>query len=73
MSKNSDVIVKPHATFLGKTMADWTAAWWDWLLDAPDNQNPLTDTTGAFQNVNNTLPVFFLAGTGNNDDHFSHA
>jgi hypothetical protein len=64
MSKNSDVIVKPHATFDGKTIGDWTAAWWDWLLDAPASQDPLTDTTGAFQNVNNTLPVFFLAGTG---------
>jgi len=64
MPQNSDVIVKPHATFDGKTIGDWTAAWWDWLLDAPDSQNPLTDATGAFQNVNNTLPVFFLAGTG---------
>ncbi len=60
---SSTTILPPNSFVAGKSIADWTAAWWSWALQAPVAQNPLTDTTGAFANVNNTGPVFFIAGT----------
>jgi hypothetical protein len=56
-------ILPPNSEEDGKTIADWTAAWWTWALQAPAAQNPLTDTTGAFASLNNNGPVFFIAGT----------
>jgi hypothetical protein len=56
-------IFDPHATVEGHTIADWTAEWWNWAFEAPASKNPFTDPTGAFQNINNDEPVFFLAGT----------
>jgi hypothetical protein len=56
-------ILPPNSVVAGKTIADWTAAWWTWALQAPAAQNPLTDTTGAFASLNNNGPVFFIAGT----------
>jgi hypothetical protein len=56
-------ILPPHSIVAGKTIADWTAAWWTWALQAPAAENPLTDTTGAFANLNNNGPVYFIAGT----------
>jgi hypothetical protein len=57
----------PHATVLGQSIAQWTADWWTWALQAPTARvtyegNPLTDTTGEFANVNNDGPVFFVPG-----------
>lgn len=60
---SSTTILPPNSFVAGKSIADWTAAWWTWALQAPAAQNPLTDTTGAFANVNNNGPVFFVAGT----------
>jgi hypothetical protein len=53
----------------GKTIVQWTEDWWRWILNdplasAPDNQNPLTDTTGHHAADNNNGPVFFIAGEG---------
>jgi hypothetical protein len=56
-------ILAPDSTVAGQSIADWTAAWWTWALQAPAAKNPLADTTGAFANVNNNGPVFFIAGT----------
>jgi len=56
-------ILPSHSIVAGKTITDWTADWWTWALQAPVAANPLTDTTGAFANVNNNGPVFFIAGT----------
>jgi hypothetical protein len=56
-------ILAPDSTVGGKSIAEWTAAWWTWALQVPATQNPLADTTGAFANVNNNGPVFFVAGT----------
>ncbi len=63
---SSTTILPPNSFVAGESIADWTAAWWTWALQAPFAQNPLTDTTGAFANVNNTGPVFFIAGTTGN-------
>jgi len=47
----------------GRTYADWSAAWWQWLLSIPDATNPDNDTTGAYCAVGQTGPVWFLAGS----------
>jgi hypothetical protein len=38
-------------------------AWWQWALGVPEKQNPLLDSTGQFGGVNQSGPVWFLAGT----------
>jgi hypothetical protein len=38
------------------------ASWWQWALETPASENPLTDTTGQFAAVNQSGPVWFLAG-----------
>ena len=57
------VIFPPDGSFAGKSIVDWTADWWTWALQSPAATNPLLDATGAFANVNNDGPVFFVAGT----------
>jgi hypothetical protein len=37
-------------------------SWWQWALETPASENPLTDTTGQFAAVNQSDPVWFLAG-----------
>jgi hypothetical protein len=46
----------------GHTYGEWAAAWWQWALETPASMNPLTDTTGEFAGVNQSGPVWFLAG-----------
>jgi hypothetical protein len=37
--------------------------WWQWALETPASENPLTDTTGQFAAVNQPNgPVWFVAG-----------
>lgn len=55
-------IVAPGSIVEGKSIANWTGDWWNWVVKEGFATNPLTDTTGAFANLNQTEPVFFLAG-----------
>jgi hypothetical protein len=55
-------ILPPDAVVDGKSIKDWTGAWWTWALQAPNDTNPLLDTTGASAHVDNNGPVFFVAG-----------
>lgn len=59
----------------GKTITDWTAEWWKWIIRGPaDPFNPSDDRTGLLSYIHNNGPVFFLAGdnpfsgAGNNAD-----
>jgi hypothetical protein len=62
-SADAGYTILPQGSIIaGKSIADWTAAWWTWGLQAPASTNPLYDPTGAFANVNNDGPVFFIAG-----------
>jgi hypothetical protein len=56
----ADVSVAP--TLLGRTMGEWSAKWWRWALKAPVSSNPTFDTNGAFCDVGQQGPVWFLAG-----------
>uniref|UniRef100_C6DZD2 Putative signal peptide protein n=1 Tax=Geobacter sp. (strain M21) TaxID=443144 RepID=C6DZD2_GEOSM len=50
-------------TQFGMTMGDWSAAWWQYVLQIPAATNPAADTTGANCSVDQlTGPVFFLTG-----------
>lgn len=57
-------ILPPQAVFKGKTMGEWNAAWWYWVLTTPGNVQ-MFDPTGEQAHVNNNGAdgVFFLAKT----------
>ena len=57
---NAYTVLSPDAIVAGKSIAAWTADWWTWA--AQTSPSPLSDPTGAFANVNNNGPVFFIAG-----------
>jgi hypothetical protein len=43
--------------------AQWTAKWWQWALSVPAASNPIFDNTGASCGVQQSGPVWYLAGT----------
>jgi hypothetical protein len=55
-------ILPPSARLLGQTLGEWGAAWWTWALETDAAENPVADPTGEFAGVNQSGPVFFLAG-----------
>lgn len=55
-------VLPNDAVIDGKTIGEWSADWWNWMLTIPTNQNPALDTDGSRANV--AQPdgsVFFLA------------
>jgi hypothetical protein len=50
------------ASLTGKTYADWSAQWWQYVLAVPVASNPNLDLTGKHCQVNETAKVFFLNG-----------
>jgi hypothetical protein len=57
------VVLPPHSVVAGKTAGEWSADWWQWALGFSTPGDPFTDPTGASANLNQSGPVFFLAGT----------
>jgi len=62
----------PGAIVAGKSIAAWSTNWWRWAAALAPPGDPFTDTTGQFANVNQSGPVFFLAGSpgGSRSRHF---
>lgn len=56
-------VLAPGSTYAGKSIGEWSAEWWKYLLSIPADQNPALDPTGANANVGQDGPVFFLVGT----------
>jgi len=54
-------IIPPHARPHGKSYAEWSALWWQWLWSAPASVNPGLDSTGDFVDWNQSGKVWFLA------------
>jgi len=52
----------PGETVAGKTIGEWTARWWSWLLTTPLHRDPALDETGAYCGIDQDGPVWFLAG-----------
>ena len=59
-------VLPPHATVAGKTLGEWTAAWWQWAGAISTRKNPILDTTGQNADINQDGPVYFLAGSQGN-------
>jgi hypothetical protein len=60
-------IVQPDDTFAGKSYGEWSAAWWQWAASIPERKSPLVDGTGQNCDVDQSGPVWFLAGTTGGD------
>lgn len=56
-------IIPPDVSVAGRSQAEWSVAWWQWLLSIPASQNPNLDSTGAFSFLGNQGSIFFLAGS----------
>ena len=48
----------------GMSYAEWTARWWQWVLSIPLQSNPVMDDMNKYYDINQSGPVWFLAGTG---------
>jgi hypothetical protein len=63
---SADGFLKPpdvfprDAVIFGKTYADWSATWYQWVSSMPANANPLFDTADC--SAGQSGPVFFLGG-----------
>jgi hypothetical protein len=53
----------PDSKPFGRTYAEWTARWWQWVLSIAKTENPLVDENGENCANNQSGPVWFLAGT----------
>lgn len=57
-------IVPPNSEFHGKTYAEWSVKWWEWVFSIPVDRNPLLDDgTGKFTTAAQSGDVWFLAGS----------
>lgn len=59
----NSAVYPPTAQVNGKSYAEWTAEWWRWVAGIPCATNPIGDPTGANAGINQSGPVYFLAGT----------
>lgn len=59
-------VLAPGSIVAGRTIGDWTGDWWAWAagqaLTSPVT-DAFNDTTGANAGINQSGPVFFVAGT----------
>jgi len=56
-------VLPPHSRAFGKTYAEWSVRWWQWLLSQPFESNPTFDTSGTDCANEQSGPVWFLADT----------
>jgi hypothetical protein len=56
-------VFPPDSRPYGLTYGEWTAKWWEWAFSMPEADNPSIDNTGENCAINQTGPVWFLAGT----------
>jgi hypothetical protein len=55
-------VLPPHSVVEGKTLAEWSAAWWQWIYAQYVTNHPWFDQTGANAYVGQGGPVFYLVG-----------
>ncbi len=56
-------VLPPHSQAFGATYGDLAGAWWNWALQFPLGEDPITDDTGEDGDQGQSGPVWFLAGT----------
>src|SRR5690242_16183808 len=57
------MVAPPGSSPYGKSYAEWSAEHWKWLFSIPNAVNPANDFTGVNAGVNQSGPVWFLAGS----------
>jgi len=55
-------VLPPNSNPSGKSYAEWSAAWWQWLFSLPVDGNPGTDTPDFDVTAGQSGRVWFLAG-----------
>ncbi|HEY7082361.1 MAG TPA: hypothetical protein VH500_21945 [Nitrososphaeraceae archaeon] len=63
VTATDDPIFHLDSNPFGVTYGQWTIRWWNWALSTPVEVNPVLDCSGQYANVNQSGPVWFLAGT----------
>jgi hypothetical protein len=56
-------VLPPSSHPYGRTYGEWSNAWWQWALSIPTSVNPLFATGETDCSINQSGPVWFLAGT----------
>jgi hypothetical protein len=56
-------IFLPGSRPYGRSYAEWSAKWWQWICSIPRTSNPGYDRTGERCECNQNSPVWFLVGT----------
>jgi len=64
---NAMKVMPPAATVIGKSAADYSAAWWQWAFARPAGMRVFDDPTGAVCEEGQKGAVWFLAGTSGSD------
>lgn len=54
-------VMPPHASYGGRTYAEWSVAWWQWALGLPVPGHPFSGCPNP-NDAGQTRPVWFLAG-----------
>jgi hypothetical protein len=63
VAANPNPLVLPPASLpYGASYGTWGGRWWQWAVSAPFLADPITDETGARCGINQSGPVWFLAG-----------
>jgi len=57
-----DYVVEADEQVDGRPLHIYANEWWKWAYSMPDDRSPVIDTHGALCHVNQTGPVWFLAG-----------
>ncbi len=60
---NATTVLAQGSTVEGRTIGEWTAEWWQWAYSQSIPNDAFTDTTGVYSSINQSGPVFFVAGT----------
>src|SRR5262249_36835592 len=58
-------VLPPNSTILGKSYAEWSAAWWQWALGIPTSANPLFQDGNVNCSAEQTGQVWYLVGVIN--------
>ena len=61
-SYDGSELYAPDSKPFGRTYAEWTARWWQWVLSISKTENPVVDQVGKNCASNQSGPVWFLAG-----------
>lgn len=71
-SQPSSPVLAPDATVAGVSQSQYSARWWQWANRQPYDAKPYKDMTGERCAVDQSGPVFFLAGTDGKVPYFRH-